>query len=77
MVYHLRLNDNGQSFILIIIFHNIPLTKKVASKGNFLTEIADFSVVCQPAILHIWLKCGIFLLLPNLPAYELAEMSDF
>ena len=28
-------NDNGQSFVLIIIFHNIPLIKKLPLKATF------------------------------------------
>ena len=32
-------------------------------------KYADFPVVCQLAIHHIWLICGVFLLLPNLLAY--------
>lgn len=38
---------------------------------------ADFSVVCQLATRHVWLMCRVFLLLSNLPAYELANLSDF
>ena len=53
-----------------------PLTSKRLPLGTtFLMLIFLLSANCSP--LYMRPNCGIFLLLPNLPAYEPAKMSDF
>ena len=53
-----------------------PLTSKRLPFGTtFLMLIFLLSANCSP--LYMRANCGIFLLLPNLPAYEPAKMSDF
>lgn len=53
-----------------------PLTSKRLPFGTtFLMLIFLLSANCSP--LYMRPNCGIFLLLPNLPAYEPAKMSDF
>lgn len=53
-----------------------PLTSKRLPFGTtFLMLIFLLSANCSP--LYMRASCGIFLLLPNLPAYEPAKMSDF
>ena len=69
------------SFYHISLISNSPLTiqKKVAHVGqpfkNYKMLIFLLSANRPPFFMR--LKCGVFLLLPNLPAYELANMSDF
>jgi len=52
---------------------------KVRTGGSESSGIinADFLLSANRPPLHVRLNCGVFLLLPNLPAYELAKMSDF
>lgn len=53
-----------------------PLTSKRLPFGTtFLMLIFLLSANCSP--LYMRSNCGVFLLLPNLPAYEPAKMSDF
>ena len=53
-----------------------PLTSKRLPFGTtFLMLIFLLSANCSP--LYMRPNCGIFLLLPNLPAYKPAKMSDF
>lgn len=53
-----------------------PLTSKRLPFGTtFLMLIFLLSANCSP--LYMRPNCGIFLLLPTLPAYEPAKMSDF
>ena len=53
-----------------------PLTsKRLPFWTTFLMLIFLLSANCSP--LYMRPNCGIFLLLPNLPAYEPAKMSDF
>ena len=53
-----------------------PLTSKRLPFGTtFLMLIFLLSANCSP--LYMRPNCGVFLLLPNLPAYEPAKMSDF
>lgn len=53
-----------------------PLTSKRLPFGTtFLMLIFMLSANCSP--LYMRPNCGIFLLFPNLPAYEPAKMSDF
>lgn len=53
-----------------------PLTSKRLPFGTtFLMLIFLLSANCSP--LYMRPNCGVFLLLPNLPVYEPAKMSDF
>ncbi len=61
-----------------ILFSHPHNFKKAALSDNlfsFLMLIFLLSANRPP--LYVRLNCGVFLLLPNLPAYELAKVSDF
>ena len=56
---------------------HVFLKGKVQMITYLLSFNADFRLSANRPPLHVRLNCGVFLLLPNLPAYELAKMSDF
>ena len=64
---------------LIIFCHSYPInSKKVALSDNLLSFfMLIFLLSANYPPLYVRLNCGVFLLLPNLPAYKLAKMSDF
>lgn len=61
---------------MFCIFYIAPLTsKRLPFWTTFLMLIFLLSANFSP--LYMRSNCGVFLLLPNLPAYEPAKMSDF
>lgn len=61
---------------MLCIFYIAPLTsKRLPFWTTFLMLIFLLSANFSP--LYMRPNCGVFLLLPNLPTYELAKMSDF